>query len=372
MYRAASPSRVERLAPEVALRRRLRYVLAPVAVLALAATAMGQAKDEVRTVFFQSLQKSGSIQATLIQSKRIFDGGRNTVKYSVTLDDKGRSRRTVIQPISMEGTIWIDDGKQWATINTNERAVVIQPSPLQDRLDARARMRLIEANYLLQSEGDVQIAGRRALVVRAVPKEKVLPERRYSIDRGNYLLLRIETQGSSGKMDVLLDTLAASFPRDLDGSLFQIPRSGYKVRVTDYPKPIKNLGAASQVLGFRPRIPSELPFGFQITQKHLVGSPESQFLALRLSDGFASLTVYQWDSNKRYAELPYKRGDGTDDEGVSFKVFGGDVPSSVRQRIAEAFLKPLLFDTSGDSERKRSCRQGWPGIAEPAASIGSE
>ena len=313
--------------------------MASIMLVLLAGFSVGQGREEVRDVFFRSIQKSGTVNATLVQTKRLHDGGRSLVKYSVTMDDKGRSRRTVLQPIAMEGTIWIDDGVQWATIDSQEREIVIQPSPLKDRIDPKLRMKMIAANYELKADGEDRIAGRRSLLVRAIPKERILPERRYGIDLDNHMLLRIEVADSSKRLDVVLNTIAADFPKRIDPGLFTWPTNGYRVTKTDYPKPIRSIPSAAEALGFSPRVPPQLPFGFQITQRHLVGSAERQFLALRLSDGLAMMTVYQWDAGKRYRDLPFKApGDGQVGN-VCIKVVG-DVPSSIRRRLAEAFLDP--------------------------------
>ncbi|HRI44531.1 MAG TPA: sigma-E factor regulatory protein RseB domain-containing protein [Fimbriimonadaceae bacterium] len=338
MFRAADRRRVFRLAPGFARSTAARST-AVVLGLLFAAFGATQNREDIREVFFRSIQKSGTVNATLVQTKRLHDGGRSVVKYSVTMDDKGRSRRTVLQPISMEGTIWIDDGMQWATIDSEEREIVIQPSPLKDRIDPKLRMKMIAANYELKSDGEDRIAGRKSLMIRAIPKERFLPERRYGIDLGNHMLLRIEVADSSHRLDVVLNTIAADFPKRIDPGLFTWPTNGYKVTRTDFPKAIRSIGSAMDTLGFSPRMPARLPYGFQVTQRHLVGGPEGQFLALRLSDGLAMMTVYQWDAARRYRDLPFKApGDGQVGN-VCIKVVG-DVPSSIRRRLAESFLDP--------------------------------
>ncbi|MBX7132786.1 MAG: hypothetical protein K1X67_08935 [Fimbriimonadaceae bacterium] len=348
------------------MRPRLGWLLG---VLALVPALASAQKDEAREVFYRSIRSSGTVNATLIQTKRVSDDNHSTVKFSVMTNSRGASRRTVLQPLSMEGTILIDDGRTWTTIEPEKREAMIQPSPLRDKLDSRVRWRLIQANYNLKGDGEIRVAGRKALAVRALPKDDAMPTRRYTIDIETYVLLRIESASDDGKMDVLMDTLAANFPREMEPSLFEISTEGYKIKRTEYPKPLKEVSSPEAALGFSPRLPTIIPFGFKVTQKHLVGGTDNQFLALRLSDGLSMVTVYQWDSDRRYPDSPFLRSkDGTDAEGISFKVVG-DVPRAVRKKLAQAFVEMNGVQKTAYAEGEFSgarvrCSDTAPTIAE--------
>lgn len=356
------------LAPEAVrtMRPRLVWLLGVLALVPVLASAQ---KDEAREVFYRSIRSSGTVNATLIQTKRVSDDNHSIVKFSVMTNSRGASRRTVLQPLSMEGTILIDDGRTWTTVEPEKRVAMIQPSPLRDKLDSRVRWRLIQANYTLKGDGEVRIAGRKALAVRALPKDELMPVRRYTIDTENFVLLRIESVGDEGKLDVLMDTLAATFPRDMEPALFEISTEGYKVKRTDYPKPLKEVSSPEAALGFSPRLPTTMPFGFKVTQKHVVGGSDSQFLALRLSDGLSMVTVYQWDAERKYPDSPFLRTrDGVDAEGICYKVVG-DVPRAVRKKLAQTFLElggdqRTTWSEGQFSAARDRCLTGPPTLAE--------
>jgi len=201
-------------------------------------------------------------------------------------------------------------------------------------------MALIDKNYTLSLVGPSTIAGRKTTTILAQPKDEDLAARRFFIDPENGLILQSEVGDLKGKMDKTIETHLVSFPKRLDPSIFQIPEGddGLEVVKTDWPKRLRDPSKATPLVGFAPRLKPDLPSGFIITEVHLVGNEDAAFLAVRLTDGLALVTVYQWDTDKKLTNLPSRRGHGVDGEGVCYYAVG-DVSSDMRRRLAEAFLR---------------------------------
>ncbi len=300
-----------------------------------AAVAAEPNNDTPKEVLLRSLERK--VACTLVQSQRM-DSKRFAVQVKVQMDSEGRSRRTVLQPLSMQGTVSIDDGHSWFTLFPDEKKLVIQPSPSEHRQNPRTRILLIEQNYRLSFERGTNIAGRKAFVVTAAPKAKELPLRRYAIDGEKFVLLRLERIDSEGKTRIELDTQAITYGKPPE-DLFEMPQvEGVRVERCWGPRRITDLSKARELIGFEPRPPDHLPYGFVMSDADLLGSTESAFIALRLSDGLAHVTVYQWDGKRGHREVPFRPpGDGQDGDGICYVVLG-DIPRSVRKKILESFL----------------------------------
>lgn len=311
-----------------------------VAAVLLAASAVW-ADDTARDLMLRSLQKNGLVRCVLVQTYLVTDGRTGPVRIKLEMDGEGRSRRTVLQPIRMEGNVWIDDGRRWGALSPDQKRLLIQPSPSRSRLDPKIRMALIDRNYTLSIIGPSTIAGRKTTTILAQPKDDELAARRFFIDPENGLILQSEVGDLKGKMDKTIETHLVSFPKRLDPGIFRIPEGDDSLEVvkTDWPKRLREPSKASPLVGFTPRLKPELPSGFVISEVHLVGNEDAAFLAVRLTDGLALVTVYQWDTHKRLPNLPSRgRGHGIDGEGVCYYAVG-DVSPSMRRRLAEAFLR---------------------------------
>ncbi len=306
--------------------------------------------ESARDILLRSLDAKNRISVTMIQiqpggparddksgSKSVSMPDRDFVQTKLQLSRDGKCRRTVLQPLRMQGIISIDDGQNWTTILPDEKKVIIQSSPSAHRFDTRQKMALIDRNYVLKLEKQLDIAGRRSNSVLAIPKQKELSSRRFVIDADTYVLLRQESIDPNGKVTLQFDTQAIEFPRRQDPALFRKPDlQSLKIVNLPAPKRVDDLSQVRQLIGFDPRNPDDLPYGFEIVEWHLLGADDSPFICARLSDGIASVSVYQWDMRRKYKDMPFRSGGDAVDDGINIKVFG-DLPRSIRTKIAEKF-----------------------------------
>ena len=133
-----------------------------------------------------------------------------------------------------------------------------------------------------------------------------MPRREYSLDAETEVLLRVVLIESNGKPKEMLDTIAVRYGTKPPEDFFRIPKDDdFEINNCPSLRRIHDVGMASKRVGFAPRTPSSLPFGFEVAEAHLCGDEKSAFVAVRISDGFAQGTIYQWDSKKRSKGFPF-------------------------------------------------------------------
>lgn len=300
---------------------------------------IGFCGESARDVLMKSLDSKLTISCTVIQTQGSPGPGKEAFQTKLQFDGRGRSRRTVLQPLRMQGIVSIDDGKTWSTYLPDEKKIMVQPSPIQHRQSTRQRMGLIDQNYVIKFDKSIELAGRKAYTIVAVPKNKELDTRRFVIDMESYLPLRQEAISASGKVRTMFDTLALTLQGRQDPGSFRVPKPpGVSVVQFPAPEPIVDLQRAEDAIGFEPRNPESLPYGFSIQEWHILGGESMKFICVRLSDGFSSVSIYQWDSKKPGKRPPFRRSDAKDSEGVSYSIMG-DVPSAVRDKLVDTFKR---------------------------------
>jgi outer membrane lipoprotein-sorting protein len=309
----------------------------PAAGLAVAAAAYNSSQIKARDALFRCIERTNSVALNAIVTQRGSAPCPPIMQFKIEQDRAGRRKVTTLQPLSMQGTVQFDDGKTWKIYEPDKRQLVIQPSPRTFREDTAERMKLAEDNYRFSLERNGVIAGRSTWVVTATPKAPEMPVRRYSIDVDKNVLLRLETV-EEGKRNVLMDTLAVSFPSSRPSEAFDFKPVG-NVRTIQLPAPerIESLAKAREEVGFEPVLPKHLPFGFVILEPQISGVERARYVAVRLSDGLIKATVYQWDA---------KRLNPFGDSGLNFRLVQGvrialvgELPGPVQNRLLDLFVK---------------------------------
>lgn len=312
------------------------------ALLALMSAAAAQKSPDCTPLDLlqRMFDQRGRVMFIAVQTYSSPDLRGPSMTIKIECDGKGTTRRTVLQPLSKQGVVSIDDGKTWTTYLPDSQEMLVQPSPrlAGDRPDQRAS--LIRANYALTVGVPAKIGGRRALAIKAKPKSPDMPNRVFYLDTRTHSLLRVETVDGPGESKVWVDTKTIEFPAagstDVDVSA---PTGNWKKRSLPAPEVVPDPSKARQKVGFTPAWPESLADGFVITEVHLLGRGRDAFLGMRLSDGLTQATVYQWGPGRERKGPPPRGFDSMkNDEGVTFQIFG-DLPSPVRRRILAAFAK---------------------------------
>lgn len=313
--------------------------------LAFAASTLGHAAevqgDNPLELLMRSMEKAFNTPISAIVYQRNFGGFRCNAQMKIDQSKDGRSRISMLQPLPMQGVTSVDDGRTWRTYFPDDRRLIIQESPRTSQPDPKVRMELAAKNYSFRLEDGDMVAGRKTVSVVATPFAPELPTRRYTLDREQTFMLRLETKNASGQMNLILDTKSISFPSNVSNGLFEIrPMGEYRTIKLDPPEILRSSRAAREKLGFRPVFPEDLPFGFVITDRRLGGEEDRPFVALRISDGLIMATVYQWNGRKDEQPWPKGRKDKEVD-GIRFRMVG-DLPDGVMSKVMEAFIRKAV------------------------------
>ncbi|MFW5697274.1 MAG: hypothetical protein ACOCX1_01795, partial [Fimbriimonadaceae bacterium] len=103
------------------------------------------------------------------------------------------------------------------------------------------------------------------------------------------------------------------------------------------PLPISSERHVRTHAGFTPRVPERLPLGFRVQSRQMLNKELRASVAVRLSDGLASVTVHQWDPERFEKGEPFSETEAVDRWGIHYLV-EGDVPEPVEKKILEAFV----------------------------------
>jgi hypothetical protein len=250
-------------------------------------------------------------------------------------DGRGLFRMTILQPVSQQGLVLIDDGRTMRAFSRDEGVVHVIPSTRLTELDPAERIELIRRNYGLRLDmGGRTVAGRRTMVIVATPRRTEMPERTLFLDRVTLFVLRHETSQGGQKL-ALLDTLSVTFPTRADADVDAPPPGTWRTRRSSHALDARNLDAARRMAGFRPLVPRDLPMGFEISDMQVIDK-ENGLVAIRLSDGLAMATVYQWLPERNDDDENPIAPDRTGRGGVAVLIVGA-IPGPARQRLLDAF-----------------------------------
>ncbi len=260
----------------------------------------------------------------------------------------GQLKMTVLNPLSSQGITSLDNGHDWITYTPDQNRLMIEASPREEETERteKARIRLAETNYALSLVPDIEVAGRKCRELKAVAKHPDMPVRLYAIDKQKDYLLRMLTV-SPGDRRILLDTKSIDFPHSIPDDDFELePHSDAHMVTYAAPVTITINKETKQVMGFRPAVPSSLPFGFVVEAPQVVQSRNGKFLAVRITDGLANATVYEWSDQKDQkknqprarvvSESEYKSANG-----VRMRV-KSDLPPQVERGLLDCFIQEAL------------------------------
>lgn len=277
----------------------------------------------------------------------------------------GRYLMQVLSPVSMKGRTFLNDGKQWYAFKPDQNLVLIQESPMPrpSGRELDLRYELLRRNYEASIEGTEFIAGREAVRIRIVPKEREkLFARKYWVDTEKLVILRVSETHPSGTSRTVSDTISISFLQSLPKETFELRLSGEprEIRMKG-PERCSSIAKLSEKVGFRVVQPIRMPAGFTFTRAEaLLAGDGSYTAALRYTDGAANVTFYQFKRKSRPSRV-----DATVD-GIYIRV-EGDLPSVMRSVLADtirlsgssaeaSLTKRLEEMTSFPSERIASLR----------------
>lgn len=323
-----------------------RFVSLIGVLLISASSFAGQPGNDALKKLMRALASQRDVEATLIQV-RSMDGAKITVR---TQNIPGRGMRaTALKPTYYSGIVSFDDGVKYRLYDPVRQLVIEESSPERYKFDISFRKGLIEKNYALRFEKDETVAQRTTKVVFMEGLKSGVADRRLFIDASSDLILRYVVYRKGAVPDVRIDTLQVELWVTAGPDFTKVaPPDAIK----SYPKAPIEFDPASKALNyvdFEPVIPSSLPAGLEKQAMHIVHHKDLKFVAVRLTDGMAFVTVYLY-SNKykdrngvlrtlNQSELPlggesYAKAK----DGLRCWIIG-DADEGLKERLAKLFIR---------------------------------
>lgn len=315
-------------------------VLSSVALALGCGSVLGfaQRRDDARDLLFSAMDKGRylSVEGIILRRNSTRDPGMMQLRLAQAT---GISKTVVLSPLPFQGVTTLDDGQNWTTYIPDENRIVIQSSPRLMGGNSR-RKRAAAESYRFDSDTGESIAGRKSIMVIATPKNPDMPVRRYWIDSDYPFILKMDVMQQGGSK-VLLDTKAVTFEVQLPEDTFRItPATGVRRIYLESPEKIRSTESVKALVGFSPAFPRDLPYGFVIQEGQIVGDKSERFVALRLTDGLASATLYQWPLTRRNPVPCNDKKSVREAAGLRMRLVG-DLPDAVVTKLIEAFVREL-------------------------------
>lgn len=295
-------------------------------------------RDDARDLLFSAMDKGRflSVQGIILRRNSTRDPGMMQLRLAQAT---GIAKTVVLSPLPFQGITTLDDGQNWMTYMPDENRIVIQSSPRLMGGTSR-RKRAAAMSYRFVSDSGENIAGRKSILVVATPKASEMPTRRYWIDSDFPFILKMDVvEGNAAK--TLLDTKVVTFEVQQDEENFKItPATGVRRIYLESPEKIRSSESAKASVGFMPSLPKDLPFGFVIQEGQIVGDKSERFVALRLTDGLASATLYQWPVTRKNPVPCHDKKSVREAGGIRMRLVG-DLPDAVLTQLIDAFAREL-------------------------------
>ena len=241
----------------------------------------------------------------------------------------------------MQGEVSVDDGKNWFYLLKDKKEILVGPSPRLSGEDPAAKLRNALQNYELSFGDPTRVAGRKALQIVATPKCPDMPTRKFFIDSDNHFILRVQEENKR-RCKTLIDTKMVRFNVNFSDQEFSMDGQSGKIRSFSPPTHFQHSMWVKDKVGFKPAIPKELPSGFHVLDQQLAGSGANG-VAVRVGDGLASATIYEWDTKS--GRLPW--GQLPSDakivqcKGIKMGLVG-DIPEEAIAKLLDAFLREAM------------------------------
>ena len=319
------------------------------ASLVLCGAALGQ--ETAAVLLSKSMQRCfpANIIAVILQKDPRSDSFQ---RVKVERNKLGMARCTILAPLRWSGMASVDTGERLLTYLPDKRIILDQESPGTQSDEVDERIALAKRNYHLRIIPSGPVAGRQTICIEAKPKDDDLEVRRYTLDAQTAYPLRLETQ-EGNEITMMFDTKDISFPKSLDPKLFTLEPSG-DVYVQKFNKPKRVLSGtqAKNLVGFVPLVPNGLPLGFKVQELQFSEDGAWKSIVVRMSDGLAKATLYQWPSSANVQVQSYSNSSIMVDKATGLKLMiVSDLSPAVRLQLLKAFIAEASIDPAVRAQR---------------------
>lgn len=322
--------------PRFDMRALLRVALSA-GMLACASAMMAQ-ESAAKSVFLKYMEQSRFVEYTAIRTQLSGCDDLGGLQLKVQNNSAGQQRITVLAPLAIQGQVFLDDGERYVQFFPDENRLYVTKSPSFYLPSPKERLALAEKNYRFSLTKGSSIAGRKVVYVVATPHEDDMPVRRFGIDEKTSVILKMETV-QSGRATVTLDTKAIEYqPSGSLGELRIQPATGVRTITVSEPVRVTSNSVAAALTGIVPVIPPSLPAGFWAREPEILGTPREQFIAVRITDGLATATIYQFSTKGAARNAPLPSGSVENTYGNIRFAVAGDLPKTVMHKLLKTFI----------------------------------
>ncbi len=317
-----------------------------IGILSANACSLADLQDsEARSLLRRALKKQRSVDFVRIETRPGSIPGSSgwTLKVQ-TVANKG-IKVTIVSPLTQAGVVSIDDAHELKTFLPDDDTLLIQPSPVLLQPPVDWRLELIDRNYRVKMGEEQAVAGQEARILLIEPVREIIPTRKMYVDPKHDVVLKYVVEDTSGRDVVIFDTKTVMFGRQIASEDFALPKESENASTRRRPGPvtIKTPSDSKTTAGFSTRVVEQIPYGFKSHGNYLFKDSKGAYVATKLSDGMATLTIYQWKSstykNNPSREIRFKMQDSY---GISIGISttpGDHIPDEVLERIVESFVK---------------------------------
>ncbi|MDK3162259.1 hypothetical protein QPK87_37780 [Kamptonema cortianum] len=200
---------------------------------------------------------------------------------------------TVIQPSTIQGQTFLDDGKRLHHFIPDENTIYVSPSSKTFLPSSEKMVDWLRMNYTGQITSRRKRLGRSVRILEFEPRHQGLPSRTIVVD-SELPVMQSYVAHWEGKKINLFEVLEIQ-PLGSPPNSISLPSNSNTKTIEKFgPKPVKDLMVAAALLGFQPSRPKSYPLGFVPYAEQIVGKEAEPAYGTRLTDGMALVTVYQW------------------------------------------------------------------------------
>ncbi|RYG39479.1 hypothetical protein EON81_00885 [bacterium] len=313
--------------------------LASLLILLLPVLAAGDERAEL--AYRRSIQRRFPVNIVTVTVQRDPKNERTMQSIRMERDKDGRTHHTVLQPLRLVGLETSDDGEYKRVYLPDQNLLIEEISALKGPDDAMRKMEVAKKNYAFKIKGKEKIAGREAIEIFAQAKHGGMGSRRFFLDSKYYYPLRVISVASSGQETLQLDTLDILFPPTIALYRFDVKPTGTP-KVMKYEPPERmDKDQVEERLGFEPILPTQMPLGFRrISDMQLTTNDSWKALSIRITDGIARATIYQWRAggkDKRKVNS-IENSSFIEHDGVCMMLVS-DIAPELRERLLRGFVE---------------------------------
>jgi len=303
---------------------------------ALSCVALGEDSDRAIDLLGRAQRGDFRVNVTgILLQQDVAGEGWQRVRVDRSKD--GKQHCKILYPLRSMKVESIDDGVRKQTYMPDDNVIIDEDSRGDGAGGIEDRLRLAKRNYTFSIESINSVAGRDTVLITAKPRNIGIDVRRYYLDEKTAYPLKMETIGEGGKPVVAYQMSEISYPARLSPNLFKLDiLPGVEIFKFERPTAV-DVATARQQFGFTPVLPKSLPLGFTIQETQFNKKEDWQSIKVRLTDGLARATVYQWIPNGKPIKVI---GDSTsmDVNGLRLLIVS-ELGPKVRARLLDAFIK---------------------------------